>query len=90
MIAPTYRLIIWTALVILPLSIPTVTTGLVFQLYLILILLYAILISLDAYLVTGRFDGISLELPEVIRMSKGRKAEISLLIKNEKKKVRRA
>jgi len=88
MIAPTYRLIIWTAMVILPFSIPAVTTGFLFQLYLILILLYAILISLDAFLATGRFDGISIELPEVIRMSKGRQAEISLLVKNEKMKVK--
>lgn len=89
MIAPTYRMIIWTGMLILPFSIPAVASGTVFQLFLAFLLLYAIFLCLDAFLASGRLDGISIELPEVIRMSKGRQTEISLLIKNEKMKVRR-
>jgi uncharacterized protein (DUF58 family) len=44
---------------------------------------------LDALLAFGRLDGISVELPEVVRLYKDREAEIELQIHNDKMKVRK-
>lgn len=87
MIAPTYRLIIWAALVVLLFSVPIAATALT-PFYLGLVLLFTVLVCLDGFLSLNRFDGIRVDLPEVVRMSQGRPAEISILLKNEKKKFR--
>lgn len=88
MIVPRTRLLFWTGLVVLPFgtlafAVPSTTAisaGLIAVLF--------VLALLDALMDSGGFDGISVELPEVVRLSKDREGAIELTIRNDKMKAK--
>jgi uncharacterized protein (DUF58 family) len=85
MIFPTNRLIIWTGIIFIPFSTFVAVVQLAVALYIsIFAALFIIMVIIDAFLSTGRLDGIAIELPEIIRLSKGREGEIPLRILNKK------
>jgi uncharacterized protein (DUF58 family) len=85
-IVPSERLLIWTAIVALPVTIlagivPTfAATGLA------IIVLFLAIMALDAVMGFSVLDGVEPQLPTVVRMSKDREASIEIQIKNERAK----
>jgi uncharacterized protein (DUF58 family) len=86
---PTYRLLLFAGVIILPLTLllPVVDAAIVPAIGLTLAVL-AIALT-DAYRSKGRLQGIRVELPEVVRISKGREGNFNLQIENEESSVRR-
>jgi uncharacterized protein (DUF58 family) len=89
MIVPRARLLWWAGLIVLPLAtvgavVPAVTLPAVAW----IAALFA-LAALDAVLAYGRLDGIGVELPEVVRLSKDRPGAIELRIENESMRAMR-
>ncbi|MBN1904921.1 MAG: DUF58 domain-containing protein [Deltaproteobacteria bacterium] len=84
MILPTNRLIIWTGIIFIPFSIfVAVVQPSVALIMSIFAALFIIMVIIDAFLSTGRLDGIGIELPEIVRFSKGREGEIPVRILNK-------
>jgi uncharacterized protein (DUF58 family) len=89
MIVPRYKLLFWVGMVFLPFatlaaavpSAANLSGGLIGALF--------VLVFMDAFLAFGTLDGISVELPEVVRLSKDCQGEIELRINNGKMKVGR-
>ena len=86
---PTYRLLLFAGVIILPLTLllPVVDAAIVPAIGLAVAVL-AIALT-DAYRSKGRLQGIRVELPEVVRISKGREGNFNLQIENEESSVRR-
>ncbi len=84
MIVPGNRLILAVGLLVLPFAAATVAipSTLVWTKVVLSILLITVLA--DAIFARVRFTGIQVEMPEVIRMSKGRETEIELGIRNKR------
>lgn len=83
MIIPTNRLIIWTGLVFVPFSaLIAVVQPVVAVVMSVTVVLFLILVIADGFWAPVRLKGIDIELPDVIRLSKGREAEISISIHN--------
>src|SRR6266446_7696939 len=79
MILPQTRLLLWVSVVVLPFAL---LAGLIIAAVVILALL-------DAVLAQGCLEGISIELPAVVRLSKDRAGAIEVHIKNEKQQSKR-
>lgn len=88
MIVPRSRLLLCAGVVFLP--FPTLASAIptLVPLTWVLVTTFVILAASDAFLGFGRLEGIGVDLPQVVRLSKGRKGEIGLRIKNEQKAVR--
>ena len=86
---PTYRLLLFAGVIILPLTLllPVVDAAIVAAIGLTVAVLAVALT--DAYRSKGRLQGIRVELPEVVRISKGREGNFNLQIENEESSVRR-
>lgn len=87
MIVPRSRLLQWVALIILPFAVLgalSSATGI----SLFLIGAFILLALVDAVGGLQSLAGISLQLPEVVRMSKDREARLELRIRNERQKRR--
>jgi uncharacterized protein (DUF58 family) len=84
MIRPTNRLIIWVGIIFIPLStfIAVVQPAVAICMSICAALFLSIVI-IDAFLNIGRLDGIVIELPEIVRFSKGREGEIPVRILNK-------
>ena len=86
---PTYKLLCWFGIVFLPVSIlialvPTATVpGLGMAIVVVLVAIADAVISRD------RLAGIRVTLPEVIRLSVGREADLTLSIENQDLRVKR-
>ena len=88
-LVPTYRLLFFVGLILLPLTlllvvvasvvVPTIGSG----------GCHFVVAIMDAYRSRGRLQGIRVMLPEVIRISKDREGNFNLEIENEKLTVRR-
>jgi uncharacterized protein (DUF58 family) len=89
MIVPRTRLLFWFALVVLPFA----TLGALYaEGLLVAVVLIAVMVGLavlDAALASGVLEGIQLQLPEVVRLSKDRWGLIELKIANARQKGRR-
>lgn len=85
MIVPTNRLIIWTGIVFLPIAalLAVVPPSVVIFMGTAAVI-FLLLIITDAILAFGRLKGIGVELPDIIRLSKGRPGEIHIRIHNSK------
>jgi uncharacterized protein (DUF58 family) len=89
MIVPTYRLLFWTSVVVLPFSVLATTlpaTAAISVTFIALLLFAAIL---DASLSYGKAEGLAFELPEVIRLSKDRAGVLEMRIRNTSQKARK-
>jgi uncharacterized protein (DUF58 family) len=83
MIVPRYRLIFWTAAVMLPLVLvaaaePSLLVGAV-----LVGGAFVLLAAVDALVSLGRLDGVHVSMPDVVRLSKDRDGELELTIDNE-------
>jgi uncharacterized protein (DUF58 family) len=88
MIVPRSRLLIWVALIVVPFATLAGIVSDSTALALGLVALFFALALLDAVLGLGVLDGISVELPKVVRLSKDHVGELELLIRNERQKER--
>ena len=82
-IVPTTKLIILAAVVFLPVSILAVVVPLAGGPGLGLVILLTFVAAVDAAVSRGRLAGIRVSLPNVVRVSAGRKGALMLLIDNE-------
>ncbi|PYJ00255.1 MAG: DUF58 domain-containing protein, partial [Verrucomicrobia bacterium] len=86
MIVPQTRLLFWFALVVLPFSVLGTLYREASLFSVVLIAGLFVLALLDAGLAQGKLDGIHLELPEVLRVSKDRPTAIPVSLQNERQK----
>ena len=88
-IVPTYRLLLFVGVIILPLTLllPVVDAAIVPAIALAAAVAGVAII--DAYRSRARLRGIRVMLPEVLRVSEGREGNFNLQIENEKLSVRR-
>ena len=89
MIVPKSRLIFWTLMVFLPLSTLAAVGFSTAVFYAGVVAAFFVAAFVDAVMGFRRLDGISVELPEVVRLSKGRQGGIRLRVNNERMNVRR-
>ncbi len=88
MIAPKFRLIFWTGAICLPCSILATTGVLTAVLCACSVIVLCLLAIADAVLAVRSLEGISVELPELVRFSKGREGLIRLRINNDRLKIK--
>jgi uncharacterized protein (DUF58 family) len=86
MIVPQPRLLFWFTVVVLPFSALGAVYPEAFLFSIALIAGLLVFALLDAGLAFGRLDGLSLELPGVLRLSKDRPGTISVNVGNERKR----
>ena len=89
MIVPTSRLLFWIAVVILPFAALAGVYPEAVLISLVIIGGMVVLTLADAALALGRLDGISVELPDVLRASKDRSATIAVRVRNTSQKPAR-
>ena len=85
MIVPQTRLLFWFAITVLPFAALGAVYPAAFLFSVVLIAGLLALALLDAALAFGRLDGISIELPEVMRASKDRPLIIPVSVRNERR-----
>lgn len=89
MIAPTNRLIVWTGIVFIPFAaLVAVVKPTVALIMSVLAGFFLLLVIIDAISAFSRLNGISIELPDIIRLSKGKKGEIPVRISNNGNKLK--
>src|ERR1051326_3233685 len=89
MIVPQSRLLLWVAMVVLPFAALAAVVPQAAVLLGLLIAAVVVLALLDAALAQGGLDGLSVELPAVIRLSKDRDGAIDVHIKNAGQRPKR-
>jgi uncharacterized protein (DUF58 family) len=89
MIVPQTRLLFWFAVVVLPFSALGSVYPEALLVSILLIIGLLVLAVLDAILAFGALDGISVELPEILRVSKDRPATIPVTVRNVPQASRR-
>jgi uncharacterized protein (DUF58 family) len=87
-LVPTYRLVFFVGLIILPFTLLLLVVDAVVVPAIVLAAAVFIVSIMDAYRSRGRLQGIRVKLPEVVRISKGRESNFNLQIENEKLAVR--
>ena len=85
MIVPQTRLLFWFALVVLPFSALGAVYSEAFLFSVVLIAGWLAVALFDAAMAFGRLDGIAIELPEILRVSKDRGAAISVKVRNARR-----
>src|SRR3954470_20115915 len=80
---PRTRLIVWTALVVLPLSVFATTSHAGLQAAVAGIGAFVLLVAADAIAGSGRLRGIRIELPALTRLQKDHPGSFDVLIHNE-------
>lgn len=88
MIVPRSRLLYWVAVIILPFALLAAVAPASATISLLLIAAFCLMIIVDAIGGKQSLGGISVELPETVRMSKDREAKIELRIFNAAQKKR--
>jgi uncharacterized protein (DUF58 family) len=84
MIVPSSRLLLWFALVVLPFALLGAVEPAALIVSLAFIGALVIMALADAVAARTSLAGISVELPEIVRMSKDREAKLELRIRNER------
>jgi uncharacterized protein (DUF58 family) len=85
-LVPESRLLFWFAVVALPFSVLGALYPVAGPFAVVLIAGLLVLALVDAAVSYGRLDGIRVQLPEVLRLSKDRAGSIEVTLKNELKK----
>ena len=86
MIVPQTRLLFWFAVTVLPFSALGAVYPEALLFSMVMIAGFLALALWDAARVCGKLDGISLEVPELLRVSKDRAAVIAVTVRNERRK----
>jgi uncharacterized protein (DUF58 family) len=89
MIVPQSRLLLWVSVGVLPFAALAAVVPEAAVLAGLIIAAVVVLALLDAALAQGSLEGISIELPAVVRLSKDREGVIDVHIKNEKQQAKR-
>lgn len=89
MIVPQTRLLLWVTVVVLPFAAIAVVVPEAAVLAGLVIVAVIVLALLDAALAQGSLEGIGIELPAIVRLSKDREGAIDIHIKNQKQQARR-
>jgi uncharacterized protein (DUF58 family) len=89
MIVPQSRLLLWVGVVALPFAAIAAVVPEAAVLSGLVIVAVVVLALLDAALAQGSLEGISIELPAIVRLSKDREGAIDVHIKNEKQQAKR-
>lgn len=89
MIVPRAKLLFWTALVVLPCAFVAGAAANLAAAAFALMGVLLVFVIVDAITARKSIAGISVELPEVVRMSKDREANLRLRIRNQKQRKRR-
>src|SRR5881396_814404 len=87
MIVPRSSLLLWVSVVVLPFAAIAAVVPEAAVLSGLFIAGVVVVALLDAALAQGRLEGISIELPAVVRLSKDREGAIEVHIKNEKQQT---
>jgi uncharacterized protein (DUF58 family) len=88
-IVPTYRLLLFVGVIILPFTLLILVVDTAVLPTFVLAAAVLVVALMDAYRSKGRLQGIRVELPEAVRISKGREGNFNLQIENEKLRVKR-
>jgi uncharacterized protein (DUF58 family) len=89
MIVPRSRLLIWVGIVVVPFAtVGTMVPSAVIP-SIVIIGGFLILVSVDAVGARSALDGIGMEFPEVMRMTKDREGVFDVYIRNEKMKAKK-
>src|ERR1051325_10754257 len=88
MIVPSSRLLLWFALVVLPFALLGAADPAAMALSFGCIGIFIAIVLADAVRARASLAGISVELPEVVRMSKDREAKVELRVRNVPQKPR--
>src|SRR5262245_20829931 len=86
MIVPRTRLLFWLAVVAVPFALLGAVEAAGATISLACIFLLAAVVAADAVGARSSLAGISVELPEVVRLSKDREAKLDVRIRNERQK----
>ena len=89
MIVPQTRLLLWVSVVVLPFAALAALVSETAVLASLLIVGVIVLALLDAALAQSSLEGISVELPQVVRLAKDRDGAIEVQVKNEKQRAKR-
>src|SRR3954463_15270064 len=89
MIVPTFRLLFWTSVVVLPFSVLATTLPATTVLSVAFIAALLLLAVLDAGLGCGKLEGLTFDFPQVVRLSKDRAGVLEMRIRNTSQKARR-
>jgi uncharacterized protein (DUF58 family) len=89
MIVPQTRLLFWFALTVLPFSALGAVYPNAFLFSVVVIAGFLAAALVDAALAGGKLDGMSIELPEVLRVSKERPAVFPVTVRNQRQQSRR-
>ena len=84
MIVPRSRLLFWVAAIVLPFALIAAVAPASAAVALLLIGGFFLVVMLDAVGGGKSLSGIGVELPAIVRMSKGREAKVELRIRNER------
>jgi len=87
MIVPKSRLIFWSGVIFLPFTVLMALVPNFIMLSIGLIVCFVVLVLVDAMAAYEQLDGIRVQLPGVIRLSKGKGGKFELRIKNTKNKT---
>ena len=88
-LVPTYRLMLFIGLIILPFTLLMLVVDAVIIPTIVLSAAILVIAIMDASRSRDRLEGVSVMPPEVVRISKGREGNFTLQIENEKMMVRR-
>jgi uncharacterized protein (DUF58 family) len=88
-LVPTYRLMLFVGLIILPFTLLMLVVDAVIIPTIVLAAAILVVAIMDAYRSRGRLEGVNVILPEVVRITKGREGDFNLQIENQKLAVRR-
>ncbi|MGB8355527.1 MAG: DUF58 domain-containing protein [Chthoniobacteraceae bacterium] len=88
MIIPQTRLVVWSALVLVPFGAVAGAGQYALILACIATGVFALLVIADAVAARGRLAGLGVDLPDVVRLQKGRPGEIELHLRNEQAQAR--
>jgi uncharacterized protein (DUF58 family) len=88
MIVPRTNLLLWFAVLVLPLATVAATLPWASAASLALIALFALVVAIDGWGASSSLDGVSVELPEIVRLQRNREGRIDARIHNAARKER--
>ena len=83
-LVPRTRLLLWVSLIVLPFALLGGVEPRVRLVSLLAIGGFLALVAADALASRGRLSGISVQLPNIVRLSRNREAPVELRIRNER------
>ncbi len=88
MIVPRNRLLFWIAIVVLPFALLGAAVPAALGLSFAAIIALVLLAGVDALLAPRALSGITVSLPDIVRMSKDREGAVAIRIRNERQRAR--